>query len=67
MTETIVAINFTCAIISAKWALDLGCTQFRQILFLLGGLLLGPWILILLYVDLVRKAKAGGARGGKTF
>jgi hypothetical protein len=64
--ETIVVSNVSCAIICAKWALDLGYSQLRQILFLVGGLILGPLMLLILYVRLINKAKKEGATGGKT-
>ena len=65
MKETIVVSNVSCAIICAKWALDLGYSQLRQILFLVGGLILGPVMLLILYVRLINKAKKEGATGGK--
>ena len=65
MKETIVVSNVSCAIICAKWALDLGYSQLRQILFLVGGLILGPIMLLILYVCLINKAKKEGATGGK--
>jgi hypothetical protein len=55
MKETIVASNVSCAIISAKWALDLNCSQPRQILFGIGGLILGPIMLLILYVFLINQ------------
>jgi hypothetical protein len=67
MNEIIVVSNLSCAVICAKWALDLGFSQIRQILFLIGGLLFGPIILLILYVMLVNKAKREGGTGGKTF
>ena len=65
MKETIVVSNVSCAIICAKWALDLGYSQLRQILFLVGGLILGPVMLLILYERLINKAKKEGATGGK--
>ena len=32
--------NVTCAVVSAKWAMDLGYSQVRQVIFALGGFLL---------------------------
>jgi hypothetical protein len=55
----------SCGIICGKWALDLGYSQLRQILFLVGGLILGPVMLLILYVYLINKAKKEGATGGK--
>jgi len=67
MTETIIVSNLACAVICAKWALDLGFTQIRQMIFLVGGLLFGPLVLLVLYVLLVNKAKDAGVRAGKAF
>ena len=67
MKETIVVSNLSCAVICAKWALDLGFSQVRQVLFLIGGLILGPIMLLILYVFLVNKAKKEGGTGGKVF
>jgi hypothetical protein len=67
MNEIIVVSNLSCAVICAKWALDLGFSQIRQILFLIGGLFFGPIILLILYVMLVNKAKRESGPGAKTF
>jgi hypothetical protein len=64
MKEIIVVSNVSCAIICAKWALDLGYSQTKQNLFLIGGFILGPLMLALLYVRLVNKAKKDMATGG---
>jgi hypothetical protein len=64
MNEVIAVSNLTCAVICAKWALDLGFSQIRQILFLIGGLFFGPIMLLILYVFLVNNAKKGGKSGG---
>jgi len=55
MQNTIAGINIVCAIISAKWAMELGYSQLRQILFLIGGLILGPIMLLILYIYLLNK------------
>ena len=65
MKESIIVSNLACAIICAKWALDLGFSQIRQILFLIGGLLLGPIMLLVLYVFLINKARKEGGTGGR--
>lgn len=65
MKESIVVSNLACSIICAKWALDLGFSQIRQILFLIGGLLLGPIMLLILYVFLVNRTRQAGGAGGK--
>jgi hypothetical protein len=67
MKEIIVVSNLSCAVICAKWALDLGLSQIRQVLFLIGGLLFGPIMLLILYVFLINKAKKEGGPGGKVF
>jgi hypothetical protein len=65
MKEVIAVSNVTCAIVCAKWALDLGFSQLRQILFLIGGLLFGPLALLILYIYLINKAKKEGQPGAK--
>jgi len=55
MQNTIAGVNIVCAIISAKWAMELGYSQLRQILFLIGGLILGPVMLLILYIYLLNK------------
>ncbi len=65
MMESIAVGNVVCAIVSAKWALELGATQVRQILFLLAGLLFGPLTLLVLYVYFIENAKKRGWVNGK--
>jgi hypothetical protein len=36
--------------IAAKWAVDLGFSQFRQLLWGLAGLVAAPLVLLILYV-----------------
>ena len=67
MREIVVLSNLSCAVISAKWALDLGFSQLRQVIFLIGGAVFGPIMLLILYVFLVNKAKTEGGAGGKFF
>jgi hypothetical protein len=45
-----------CGTISAKWAMELGFSQTRQIIFGMGGLLFGPVMPLILYILLLRKA-----------
>jgi hypothetical protein len=69
-TDKMVACSsfaFTCAVISAKWAMDLGHSQSRQIIFGIGGLIFGPLMLLVLYVRLLYQAKAEGKPAAKTF
>ncbi len=58
MTEALIGANVLCALISAKWALDLGFSEGRQFLYLIGGLLLGPFMLLILYIRLQYKQRA---------
>jgi hypothetical protein len=58
MTEALIGANVLCALISAKWALDLGFSEGRQLLYLIGGLLLGPFMLLFLYIRLQYKQRA---------
>jgi hypothetical protein len=65
MKESIVISNVSCAVICAKWALDLGYSPLSQILCLIGGILLGPLMLLALYVRLTRRAQREGPAGAK--
>ncbi len=47
--------------------MDLGYSQFRQIIFGVGGLFLGPLMLLILYVRLLYKAREEGKPCAKTF
>lgn len=67
MKESIAISNLICAIVCAKWALDLGYSQIRQIILMIGGLIFGPLMLLILYVYLIRKAKDEGRTGAKMF
>ena len=53
MQNTIAGVNIVSAIISAKWAMELGYSQERQIIYLIGGLILGPIMLLILYIYLL--------------
>jgi hypothetical protein len=55
----------TCGILSAKWAMELGCSQLRQALWGIAGLLLGPLALLLLYVRLLGTRQALKEPGGQ--
>jgi hypothetical protein len=57
MTQALISGNVICAFISAKWAMELGFNEGRQILFLFGGLLIGPLMLLILYIRLQYKYK----------
>ena len=64
MKESIILPNFACSIVCAKWALDLEYSQFRQIIWGLGGMLFGPFIMLLLYIRFIYLAKSGGSSSG---
>ena len=64
MKESIILTNFVCSIVCAKWALDLGYSQFRQIIWGLGGMFFGPFIMLILYIRLIYKAKSEGSASG---
>jgi hypothetical protein len=55
-------VVFGNSIISAKWAADLGFSQLRQLLWGIAGLFAGPLVLLILYLRLLRKAKASAQR-----
>jgi hypothetical protein len=57
MTQALISGNVICAFISAKWAMELVFSEGRQILFLFGGLLIGPLMLLILYIRLQYKYK----------
>ena len=64
MKESIILTNFACSIVCAKWALDLGYSQSKQIIWGLGGIFFGPLIMLLLYIRLIYKAKSEGSSSG---
>ena len=47
---TVGYVNLIAAIICAKWAMDVGFSQFRQVLWGSAGLILAPVVLLILYV-----------------
>jgi hypothetical protein len=53
------------AIIAAKWAMELGARQWRQLLWMVASVLVPPLVLLALYVRLVRQSKAEGKPGGR--
>ena len=48
-------VAFLSSIISAKWALDPGYSGDRQLLWFVGGFILGPFGPAILYLILARK------------
>ena len=55
--NTIAILNLVCGLVSAKGALGLGLSQTRQLIFMFGGFILGPIILLVLYVQHINKSK----------
>jgi hypothetical protein len=49
-----VYIHVVAAIVCAKWAMELGFSQLRQLLWGIAGLVAAPLILLILYVRLIR-------------
>jgi hypothetical protein len=50
------AFAILCAVISAKWALDLGFSQSSQFIWGIGGMVFGPLLPLVLYIRLVRRS-----------
>jgi hypothetical protein len=55
--NTIAILNLICGLVSTKWVLDLDFSQTRQLIFMFGGFILGPIILLVLYVRHNNKTK----------
>jgi len=53
------------AVVSAKWAMDLGYSQLSQFFWGVGGLILGPLMPFFLYIRLIYKCRAEGRLGGQ--
>jgi hypothetical protein len=51
-------------IISAKWAMELGFSQFQQLLWGIAGLIFAPVVLLILYVRMLYVRGRGGGPGG---
>ncbi|MFO0914183.1 MAG: hypothetical protein U0795_14585 [Pirellulales bacterium] len=51
-------VHVIAALICAKWAMDLGFSQVRQLLWGIAGFVAAPLILLILYVRLIRKGSA---------
>jgi hypothetical protein len=49
-------VNLIGAFIAAKWAMDLGFSQMRQVIWFIAGLLAAPLVLLILYVRLIAQA-----------
>jgi hypothetical protein len=55
-------VMFVCAVICAKWAMDLGWSQVRQMIWFAAGLLLGPLAMMILYVRMFSVAPESAKR-----
>jgi hypothetical protein len=66
MTVQFVALGLglAFALISARWSMELGFSQFGQLLWGVAGFFAGPLVLLVLYVRLLR---AGPDRGNIWF
>jgi hypothetical protein len=53
MRDSLFLIMPVCALVSAKWAMELGFNQFRQLLWAIAGFFTGPLALLVLYVRLL--------------
>ncbi len=60
-------VLFLFGITAAKWTLDLGHSQFRQILAFIAGFLFGPLMLANLYLHLVRAKTKQHEAGSQYF
>ena len=52
-------VHLIAAIVCAKWAMELGFSQVRQLVWAVAGLLAAPVALLILYARLVRKEETG--------
>ena len=55
-------VGLISAVICAKWAMELGFNQMRQLLWGLGGLALGPIAMLVLYLRMLRQAPEAARR-----
>jgi hypothetical protein len=58
-------LAFTCALVAAKWAMELGISQFGQLLWGVAALFFGPFVLLLLYIRLIRTRQTLSEPGGQ--
>ena len=61
------ALMFLFGIISAKWALDLGYSQIIQITLFAAGAVLGPLVVLALYIRLIYSLKMEGLPGSQVY
>jgi len=57
MRDMVALVNFTCAVIGGKWALDMECDVFKHLLMVLGGIFLGPLMLLGIYIYMMVKGR----------
>jgi hypothetical protein len=55
-------VNLLGAIVAAKWAMDLGFSQFRQLLWGIAGLVAAPLVLLILFLRLIGQASESARR-----
>jgi hypothetical protein len=58
----VLGIALVCALIAARWSMELGFSQFGQLLWGVAGFVGGPVVLLILYVRLLRAAPDGGKK-----
>lgn len=61
------SLAFLFGITSAKWALDLGLSQTAQLVTFILGLFIGPLVLLVLYLRLIRHKKSLGEGGAQIY
>lgn len=59
---TLSGVALVSAIICARWAMELGHTQFQQLLWGTAGFFAGPLVMLFLYIHLLRKAPESAKR-----
>jgi hypothetical protein len=58
----VLGLALVSALICARWSMELGFSQFEQLLWGIAGFFGGPVVLLILYVRLLRAAPDGGKR-----
>jgi hypothetical protein len=58
-------IGLLFAVVSAKWAMELGFRQSSQFLWGIAGFFAGPVVLLILYVRLIANYQAEGRPGAR--
>lgn len=61
------SLVFLFGIVSAKWAMELGYSQLLQLTLFCVALFLGPLVLLVLYLRLIRQRQAYGKAGAQMF